>query len=414
MLFLEGRNEEVIDALLQPMQEASDKQEFERAAQYRDRIASLRRIQESQHITAPTGESDIIACCMHAGRACVQVFYIRGGRNLGNKAWFPRHNPEESEGAIIGAFLAQHYLDEKQERAIPPDIYISHKPEDASLLEQVLAEKAGRQVRLHRPGRGSRARWLDMARENADIALRHELSRNARYAERLEQLRDLLQVEEPVERVECFDISHTGGEATVASCVVFGIEGAIKSDYRRFNIEDITAGDDVAAMRQVVQRRYTRVKKEEGALPDVILIDGGKGQVSGVRDMLAELQLDDLSVMGVAKGPSRKPGLETLILTDGRHDTRLEPASPVLHLIQEIRDEAHRFAITGHRQRRGRKRNTSPLEGIEGIGNKRRQQLIRHFGGLQGIERAGVEDLAKVSGINKNLARKIYDTFHNQ
>ena len=413
LLFLEGRNEEVIESLLQPMQRASDNLEFERAAHYRDQIASLRRIQESQHITAPRGESDIIACAVRGGQACVQVFYIRGGRNLGNKAYFPRHSEGEEPGEIIAAFLTQHYLGDGRERSIPPAIYSSHRPADVELLERLLGERGGVTVHIRHRSRGDAARWISMASENAEIALEQQLSRRQKYGERLEQIRELLDADDPVERIECFDISHTGGEATVASCVVFGVEGAMKSDYRRFNIHDIAAADDYAAMRQVIQRRYTRIKKEEGRLPDLILIDGGKGQVGAVRAVLEELQLADIALLGVAKGPSRKAGLETLILSDGRREMRLPPTAPALHLLQEIRDEAHRFAITGHRQRRQKRRGVSLLEGIEGIGSRRRQQLIRHFGGLQGIERAGVEDLAKVSGINKNLAQKIYDTFHN-
>jgi len=414
VLFLEGRNEEVIDALLDPMQRASDNLEFERAAHYRDQIASLRRIQGSQHITAPRGESDIIACAVRGGRACVQVFYIRGGRNLGNQPYFPDHSAGEEPGTVIAAFLAQHYLSGKSGRGIPPAIYTGHRPDDLELLQRLLGERAGMAVRIRWRSRGDGARWIAMARENAEIALEQYLSQRQKYTDRFEQLRELIDAADPLDRIECFDISHTGGEATVASCVVFGTEGAVKSDYRRFNIHDIAAADDYAAMRQVIQRRYTRIKKEEGRLPDLILIDGGRGQVGAARQALAELQLTDIPLLGIAKGPSRRPGLETLILADERRERRLPPASPVLHLLQEIRDEAHRFAITGHRQRRQKKRGSSPLEGIEGIGSKRRQQLIRHFGGLQGIERAAVEDLAKVAGINKNLAQKIYDTFHNR
>ena len=413
LLFLEGRNEEVIESLLQPMQRASDSLDYERAAHYRDQIASLRRIQESQHITAPRGESDIVACAVRGGQACVQVFYIRGGRNLGNKSYFPRHSEGEEPEEIIAAFLTQHYLGGGRERSIPPAIYCSHRPADTELLERLLGERGGVSVRIRHRSRGDAARWIAMARENAEIALEQQLSRVQKYGERFEQIRELLDADDAVERIECFDISHTGGEATMGSCVVFGLEGAVKSDYRRFSIRDIAAADDYAAMRQVIQRRYTRIKKEEGRLPDLILVDGGKGQVNAVRAALEELQLADITLLGVAKGQSRRPGLETLILSDGRREMRLPPTAPALHLIQEVRDEAHRFAITGHRRQRRKKSGASLLEGIEGIGSRRRQQLIRHFGGLQGIERAGVEDLAKVNGINKNLAQKIYDTFHN-
>ena len=412
VMFLEGKNEKVIQTLLKPMQEASKQLEFERAAHYRDQIASLRRIQESQHITVPKGEGDIIACAIREGQANVQAFYIRGGRNLGNKSWFPRHSREETAAAIIHAFITQHYLTGRNHDQIPPAIYVSHKPEDTELLEKLLSQRKHKAVRIHHRLRGEKAKWIAMALENAEIALQQRLSRTQKYGERLEVIRRLLDLDEPIERIECFDISHTGGEGTVASCIVFGGEGAVKSDYRRFNVDDITGGDDYAAMRQVIQRRYTRVKKEEGKLPDLILIDGGKGQVSSARDSLAELQLQDIALLGIAKGVSRKPGLETLILSDSKREIRLKPSDPGLHLIQEIRDEAHRFAVTGHRQRRKKQRMTSPLEGIEGVGSKRRQQLIKYFGGIQGVERAGVEELAKVTGINKNLAQRIYDSFH--
>jgi excinuclease ABC subunit C len=251
-----------------------------------------------------------------------------------------------------------------------------------------------------------------MALENAEMNLNQQLATSASQQQRHEDLKRVLNIDDSLERIECFDISHTQGEATVASCVVFGTEGAISSDYRRFNIEDITPGDDYAAMEQVLMRRYTRIKKEDGKLPDLILIDGGKGQIGAAKKVMEELQLNDIILVGVAKGPSRKPGMETLILEKGHKTITLPANSAALHLIQTIRDEAHRFAITGHRQRRKNARNKSSLESIEGVGNKRRQNLIRHFGGIQGIISAGVDDLAMVPGINKNLAQKIYDNFH--
>lgn len=412
VMFLQGKNEEVIDALLAPMQTAADKQEYERAAHYRDQISNLRKVQEQQHITAPKGEIDIIACSMYSGMACIQIFYIRGGLNLGNTAFFPRHTKEEVHESIVTAFISQYYLSEPTDRQIPPIILVSHEPEDRPVLEQVLTEQSGRGVKIQQRLRGERGIWMNMALENATIALQQRQRQKESYHDRLDALRQTLQLEEAIERIECFDISHTGGEATVGSCVVFDLGGAVRTDYRRFNVKDIEPGDDYAAMRQVISRRYTRIKKEDGKLPDLILIDGGKGQISHARDVLEELQLDNIPLVGVAKGPARKPGLEVLILADGKQEMRLAANSAALHLIQEVRDEAHRFAITGHRQRRQRKRNRSVLEDVEGVGVKRRQQLIRYFGGLQGIARAGVEDLAKVAGINKNLAQKIYDAFH--
>ncbi|MEJ2094051.1 MAG: excinuclease ABC subunit UvrC [Gammaproteobacteria bacterium] len=412
MMFLEGKNEEVIDALLEPMQEAAEQLDYERAAQYRDQISNLRKVQEHQYITAEKGDIDIIACQLNSGTACVQMLFIRGGLNLGSKSFFPRTTIGTTEAELLEAFIPQFYLERSVQRMIPDEILLSHVPEDKELLESVLSEKSGRKISLKHRLRGERARWLEMASENAAIMLKQHLDGKLSQQTRLEELQELLKLDEPIERIECFDISHTQGEATVASCVVFGSQGPVSSDYRRFNIEGITAGDDYAAMEQVLTRRYTRVKKEEGRLPDLILIDGGKGQISSAKKVMEELQTGDITLVGVAKGPSRKPGLETLVIARDNKSIRLDQSSPVLHMIQNIRDEAHRFAITGHRLRRKKKRNQSSLETIEGVGQKRRQNLIRHFGGLQGIIRAGVEDLAKVPGININLARKIYDTFH--
>ena len=412
VLFLKGRNEDVIRRLTGPMQRAADALEFERAAQYRDQISSLRRIQEKQMVAGMQGNFDIIACAVQADQACVQVFFIREGRNLGNKVFFPAHARGASAGDIIGAFVTQFYLTHRDERYLPARVLLSHAPDNQAMLEAGLSQQCGRQVKLSHRVRGERADWLKMALENADIALAQHLTRKQSLQERLLSLGQILKLEEIPERIECFDISHTGGKETVAACVVFGTEGPLKTDYRRYNIEGIQPGDDYAAMRQAIERRYARIKREEGKLPDLILIDGGKGQVGAAREVLRELLLDELAVVGVAKGPSRKPGLETLVLAASGKTLGLPANSMALHLIQEIRDEAHRFAITGHRQRRKKQRETSPLEHIEGIGCKRRQQIIRHFGGMQGVERAGIEDLAKVPGINKNLAAKIYYTLH--
>ena len=412
LLFLQGKNEEIIGKLTEPMLAASAALEFERAAKYRDQIASLRKVQETQHITANKGEIDIIACARQVNLSCIQIFIIRGGRLLGNKAFFPGHGDEGLEGEVIGAFLTQYYLDPRKDRDIPPLILLSHAAVDADLISLGLNQQAGKRVRLQHSLRGERVQWMKMAQENAGIALQQRINAREHVQERFEALAQVLDFEEIPERVECFDISHTTGENPVASCVVYNQSGAVKSDYRRFNINDISPGDDYAAMRQVLERRYSRVQKEAGSLPDLILIDGGKGQLSAAQGVLHELQLDPIRLVGVAKGASRKAGLETLILAEDYKAIHLPTDSPALHLIQEIRDEAHRFAITGHRQRRGRQRNRSVLETIEGIGAKRRQQLIRFFGGLQGISRAGVEDLAKVPGIHKNLALKIYHHFH--
>jgi len=412
ILFLKGKNEEVIRELTEPMQRAADVLDFEKAARYRDQISSLRRIQEKQLVTAMKGNFDIIACAVRAGQACVQIFFIREGRNLGNKVFFPTHSRDAGPGDILSAFLTQYYLTGGNDHYPPAKILLSHAPDDQALLEAGLSQQSRRSIKLLHRVRGAHADWVKMAGENAQIALVQRLSRKQSLQERLSSLGQILKLEETPERIECFDISHTGGKETVAACVVYGADGPVKSDYRRYNIEGINPGDDYAAMRQAIERRYMRIKREEGKLPDLILIDGGKGQVSVTREVLQELLLDDLPVMGIAKGASRKPGLETLILADARKSFNLPANSSTLHLIQEIRDEAHRFAVTGHRQRRKKQRQESPLEQIEGIGSKRRAQIIRHFGGMQGVERAGIEDLAKVPGINKNLATKIYYSLH--
>lgn len=417
VMFLEGRNEEVIEALTAPMQKAADALAYERAAHYRDQIASLRKIQENQYVTAPKGELDIVACRVEGGLACVQVFFVRGGLNLGNKAFFPKHAKGMGEAQVLNAFAAQYYLDESRRQQAPREILLSHRVEDAGLLAALLKERGGAagsgRVRVSCAHRGVRRKWMDMALNNAEIALKSRLSSQATYSSRLESLQEVLGLNDPIERLECFDVSHAHGEATVASCVVFNSDGAARNDYRRFNIKDAPAGDDYAAMAQAFERRYSRVKREEGKLPDVILIDGGKGQLNRLKAVAGELQLDEITLVGVAKGKARKPGQETLFFSRDNAGATLPKDSAALHLIQEIRDEAHRFAITGHRKQRDRRRKKSTLEDIEGIGAKRRQALVRFFGGLQGVARAAVEDLAKAPGINHNLARKIYDSFHS-
>jgi len=303
---------------------------------------------------------------------------------------------------------SQYYLG----KDVPAELLLSHVPEDAGLIEAVLSEYAGHRVVLRSNVRSDRARWVKMALENAELALNTFLNTRQGYTGRLRELMTALGLDELPERIECFDISHTSGESTVASCVVFGLEGPLKSDYRRFNIRDVQPGDDYGAMEQALTRRYTRLRKGEGRLPDLLLIDGGKGQVSSACKALEELQITDVRIIGVAKGPGRKPGLETLHIP-GRSKVQVLPAdSPALHLIQQVRDEAHRFAITGHRARRAKSRNTSPLEQIPGVGPKRRQQLLQQLGGLREVARAGVEDLSMVKGINRTLAQQIYDAFH--
>ncbi len=413
VLFLEGKSQKIIEVLVKRMERASADLKFELAARYRDQIYNLQRLHEKQYVSHEKGNTDIIACVTNRGMGCVCVVFIRDGQLLGSKTYFPGNTRNASHDEILDAFIPQFYLNNQTERAIPETILLSHKPADMNLLAEVLTEHAGKKVQLKREVRGERARWQEMAQNNAELALAQRLANDMNMLQRFNSLQEILNLEDPVERIECFDISHTQGEATVASCVVFGQEGANKAEYRRFNIEDIEPGDDYAAMRQALNRRYTRVRKEDGKLPDILLIDGGKGQTNIAREVLDSLQINEVMLIGVAKGPGRKPGLETLVLNSEEREMRLPADTPALHLIQQVRDEAHRFAITGHRQRRAKARKTSSLEHIEGVGQKRRQNLLQYFGGLQGVAKAGVEDLAKAPGISRALAQKIYDMFHD-
>lgn len=409
-MFLEGKSAEVVDELVRQMEEAADKLEFERAGQLRDRIATLRKIQERQYIAGERGDLDVVACVSERGIACVQVFFFRNGQNLGNKSFFPKMPDDMSETEVLAAFVARYYLGKRA----PRELILSHAIDERELLEEALSREAGYRVSIRTGVRGERRRWLDLAVNNASYALAAQTASRATLDRRFEALRDALGLPEAPSRIECFDISHSQGEATVASCVVFTRDGAAKSDYRRFNIEGVAPGDDYAAMRQALMRRYTRIKKGEAPMPDLLLIDGGKGQLAQAMDVMNELQIDDVAMLGIAKGPARKPGEETLFIAGDNGEYTLPPTSPALHLLQQIRDEAHRFAITGHRQRRGKARKTSVLESIAGLGPKRRQTLLKQFGGLQGIASAGVDDLIKVEGINAALAERIYDAFHSQ
>ncbi|MCU7830542.1 MAG: excinuclease ABC subunit UvrC [Candidatus Thiodiazotropha sp. (ex Myrtea sp. 'scaly one' KF741663)] len=410
VMFLEGRTSAVVDDLVKCMERASEAQAFEQAAIYRDQIQTLRRIQERQYVSGERGDLDIVALAKKGGSACLQVFFIRSGRNLGNKAFYPLVPPNASDEAVLSAFVSQYYL----EKPVPTEIILSRSLEDVGLIEEVLSRQTERRVRVSCRVRGERARWLKMAKGNADIALQARLNARMDMEGRVQALQQALDLQALPERMECFDISHTRGESTVASCVVFNEQGPLKSDYRRFNIEGITAGDDYAAMRQALERRYRRIKRGEVALPDLLLIDGGKGQLSAVDGILQELGISGLTLVGVAKGADRKAGMEQLFLLGAKSPIILPPDSPALHLIQQIRDEAHRFAITAHRQRRSKSRKRSVLEEIPGIGPKRRQRLLKQFGGLQELTRAGVEDLASVEGINHVLAEQIYHAFHDK
>ena len=411
VLFLEGKSGQLVSGLVRRMEAAVGVLNFEGAAAYRDQIVELREIQHRQHVEGESGDLDVIACVTRGGVACVQVFVFRDGRLLGNRAFFPQL-PQEEEGtaAVQAAFLAQYYL----EKNVPAEILITPEPLDAPLLAQAFSERIGRRVTLSSRVRGGRAHWLEMARHNAELALAAHLASRAGVRHRLEALRDTLGLETEPARLECFDISHTQGEAAVAACVVFDGEGPLKSAYRRYNIEGITPGDDYAALHQALARRYDRAREEGGRLPDIVFIDGGKGQLAQAGDVLQQLRKAGVTVIGVAKGAERKPGLETLYLFDENRPIILSADSAALHLVQQIRDEAHRFAITGHRRRRAKARTTSALDSIPGIGPKRRQALLKQFGGLKQLSRAGIEDIAQVDGVNAELAQRIYDAFHGE
>ena len=411
VMFMEGKSQSLVRDSIKQMEQASDKQDFETAALFRDRIAMLKRIQEKQYITGKGGDADVMAIAATPEAACIVVTWIRGGQNLGSKSFFPRMGAESTPWEILDAFLSQYYL---SGRTIPARIYLSEAIVDRALLERAFSEHAGKKITLTVNPRGAPRRWMQMAKFNAADALRRHLAGKVDMQDRFEALRDALKLESIPDRIECFDISHTMGEAAVASCVVFDANGPVKSDYRRFNIEGIEPGDDYGAMTQALTRRYRRVKEGEGKLPDLLLIDGGKGQLSAAEAVLQELQIEDLRLVAVAKGHDRKPGKEQLFLSGSSRPTILPPTSAGLHLIQQIRDEAHRFAIAGHRARRGKARTTSTIERIPGIGGKRRQALLKNFGGLREVARAGVEDLARVPGISPQLAQKIYDAFHGE
>jgi excinuclease ABC subunit C len=414
VMFLEGKSEAMIEELVASMENAAKNREYEAAVRYRDQIVSLRRVQERQYVSGAKGDIDVVAARIRDGIGVVQLFIVRNGHSLGTKTITPRHVAGAESKEILEAFLPQYYLSATANRQVPAEILVSEPIEDNDVLQAALSEVAGRKVAVRHRVRGNRARWLQMANTNAELVLDQRLAARASLRERFDALQDALGLDEPPMRIECFDVSHSAGEATVASCVVFETDGPVKSDYRRFNIKDIEPGDDYAAMHQALKRRYTRLRKEEAKMPDLLIVDGGKGQLTQARTVLDELQLDGLAVLGVAKGSTRKPGLEQLFMVGCDRPLILPGDAVALHLIQQIRDEAHRFAITGHRARRSRARNTSVLEQIPGIGAKRRQRLLSEFGGLQGVARAGVEDLLRVSGISRSLAKDIYTAFREQ
>ena len=408
VLFLEGRSSLVLETFQQNMQEAAAQLDFERAARYRDQIAQLHRMQEQQYVHAADGNADVFAVVNGGAQACIQALFIRDGRMLGQRAWFPRNELGVGEAQLLGAFLAQFYLG--GDRDIPKSVIPSQPIDDADILAAALRERSGRRVEVAAEVRGQRARWRQLALDNAGLSLNAYLADKRQVFSRLLGLQEALGLEDTPNRLECFDISHTFGEAAVASCVVFNRDGPLKSDYRRFNIKGIVRGDDYGAMEQALRRRYTRLRQGEGALPDVLVVDGGKGQAGRASAVLHELQVQGVAVLGVAKGPGRKPGFERFFLDGG--ELRLPPHSDAFHLLQHIRDEAHRFAVAGHRQKRLKRRRRSGLDGVPGVGAKRRRGLLSHFGGLAALKGASVEEIAKAPGISRRLAAEVFGALH--
>ena len=407
-MFLEGRSSAVIDELAGQMEQASKSLQFERAASFRDQVAALRKLQAEHHVQGASADMDVLACCIEAGMACVSVLFFRNGISLGTRDFFPRLPLDAEPFDVLEQFIAQYYLD----RPVPRELILGETLPTQQILGEMLAQQSGHAVELKSSVRGERARFLQMAERNAQASLTARLASRQTLGARFDDLQKLLELDEPPRRIECFDISHTMGELTVASCVVFGPEGPEKSHYRRFNITGITGGDDYAAMHQALVRRFRKVAEGEGARPDVLLIDGGSGQVAQALDVLRELGVSGIHVVGVAKGPGRRAGEETLILADSGRNLHPGPASPALHLVAAVRDEAHRFAITGHRKRREKARERSVLEDVPGVGARRRSALLKAFGGLQGVEAAGVEELTRVKGIDRGLAERIYAALH--
>ncbi|MBI4123666.1 MAG: excinuclease ABC subunit UvrC [Betaproteobacteria bacterium] len=396
LLFLEGREDDVIRNLNEKMNSASDARRYEEAAAYRDQVRALSRVQARQYVESNRGvDADVVACAIEGGIACVNLVMIRGGRHVGDRSFFPSNAEGAAAAEVIGAFLEQHYLEQPM-----PGLVVTSEPVE---LENAIT-----------PSHGERRIWLDMACKNAELAIAQRVRDRATQEGRLAALREALGLPEGLQRIECFDISHTMGEATVASCVVYDRQQMQKGEYRRFNIRDIAPGDDYAAMRQVLARRYERVSADAGRIPDLVLVDGGKGQAGVAAAVLRDLGLHQVGVVGVAKGPERKPGMEELIIESEARSLQLAPSHPGLHLVQQIRDEAHRFAVLGHRARRGKARTTSMLSEIPGIGARRRQALLEHFGGLRGVQAAAVDDIAKVEGISRALAERIYRHLHEQ
>lgn len=441
LLFLEGKSQEVINELAQRMEEKANELEYEEASKYRDQIALLKGVQEQQIIVGKEQNVDVLGVAINGSLSCIHVLMIREGKMLGTRHYFPKPNAilegdNSPEQELLEDFIMQHYGQHEESNELPKEILIETPLEDQALLEEILSTKANKPIHIQIAKRGIKTQWMDMAKLSATAALKGRLQNKNDLSPRFEVLQEVLNLDSIPQRLECFDVSHTQGEATVASCVVFDQNGPLKSEYRRFNIRGITPGDDYAALKNALTRHYTRLKSEGGILPDILFIDGGKGQLNIAHSVLTELQVTAVTLIGIAKGPSRKPGLETLFISSFQNGSGvkngieseseiknrkeneptlpLAPDSPALHLIQQIRDEAHRFAITAHRKQRSKRGLKSKLEDIPGIGRQRRVTLLKQFGGLQEVLQASVEELAKVPGISKALAERIYLSLHGE
>jgi excinuclease ABC subunit C len=409
-LFLKGKNQQVIGTLVDKMEKASEALNFEAAARYRDQINTLRKVQERQWVAGTQDEMDVFGFAVKGNMACIQVMFIRDSQLLGSKAFFPKVPNTADEQEIFESFLLQFYL--AGNKLIPKQMVFASALSDEEAIADLLSSEAGYRVNFFKGAREEKRRYLELAQANAETALEAQYGEQKSVFARYLDLETALELDAPLQCMECFDISHTSGEQTVASCVVFNREGPLKSDYRRYNIEGITPGDDYAAMAQALKRRYKSVKEVQ-KIPDLLLIDGGKGQLSQAETFFEDWPHDKKPMLlGVAKGTTRKPGLETIILADSHDTVPMDSHSPALHLIQHIRDESHRFAITGHRNRRQKVKTTSSLETIPGVGAKRRQTLLKYMGGLQGLKKASKDEIASVPGISKELADIIYDHLH--
>jgi len=408
LLFLRGHSQKVITRLITRMEQAAGAQHYEQAAHYRDQINNLKQMQARQFVSSGNGDLDIIALARLQRGCAIEVISVRGGRSLGQRDYFPTQADGHTDAEVLHAFLGQYY----RERKPPPELIISHPVQQQDLFEEVFSERSGRKVLIQAHPRSHRKQWLELAGRNALNALHMRSSESSRISKQFESLAELLQLEDIPQTIECFDVSHTSGHKTVASCVVFGVDGPVKSRYRRYNLKGFAPGDDYAAMREVLSRRYRKLQKEEGHLPDLIMVDGGKGQLGIAMEVLADCGLGDIPLMGVAKGPSRRAGYEEWVLPVAPHSLQPGPESAASHLVQQVRDEAHRFAITGHRGRRQKAVVHSVLEDIPGVGARRRRALLTHFGGIQGVRKAGVDELMGIPGINRQLAERIFKALH--